>query len=29
MIAPYIADLAHIEPRLPIVVFGAIAIFAG
>lgn len=28
MIAPYIADLAGIEPRLPIVVFGVVALIA-
>ncbi len=29
MIAPYIADLSYIEPRLPIVIFGVIALIAG
>jgi len=28
MIAPYIADLAVYEPRLPILIFGIIAIVA-
>lgn len=28
MIAPYIADLGVHEPRLPIIVFGVIAIIA-